>query len=676
LSILKKTRLAGCVLAVLTAAALLAACGGGAETPTAEQETAPAETEETEAPTEAAQQEPTAEEATEEPAEEPAEEAEAAGEAVPIEAMEEVPVFTTASNVVGTGFYAAAEAYAIPAGEDAEAEPLQAFIMPYAIYPNMHVESLEDFDPAAQDYRIEVEGFEFEWSLETPEDSEAELLTGDGVARWQTDLPGDYVLTLTATDEAGNTATTTWTVHAASYVGVGTMTGDAPTTPECGTCHASKVENWAATGHATIFTRAIDGEASDHYAPECIVCHTTGFNNRPEADDGGFDDVARASGWEFPAVMEEGNWDQMVAEHPEAAAMANVQCESCHGPGSDHFTGDVENIGPISTGLEYGACAQCHAEDPYHVVPQQWENSAHADRTARAFWYPTGEDRADCVGCHTGGGYIDAANGVPVDERRTDYQPITCAVCHDPHDADSPNQLRVFNLVILPDGTQLTDKGTAATCMTCHNTRVDPVEAVEGDEFHTPHYSAAAELVNGTGGYTWGQELPNMLHVTILEDSCITCHMAETPGMTEDGEPLPGHNEIGGHTLAMTSEDGVENVAVCQQCHGEEMQQFELQATEDYDGDDVLETNEEEIQGLLALVRSEIELRGVEILDQHPYFELPEDANTDLKGAVYNYKLVLDNPQPAHNLDYIVALLQLSYEKLTGQPVSGAELLY
>lgn len=644
------------LIAAVIAAAVLTACGSAAGTPDAGAGDPP------QAAGDNAEPEPTAPRAS--------------GGGTAIAEIDTVSIVTSANSVVGVGAAAAAEPYAIPAGEDPEAEPLQALVMPYAIYPDMHVESLEAFDPEAQSYRIDVEGFEFKWSLDRPEGSRARLLTSGGVARWQTDVPGAYTLTLEATDATGSTATDAWTVHAVEgYAGVGLMDDDPPALPECAACHSGKSEAWAQTAHATMFSESIDGHASEHYGPNCISCHTTGFDNREGSENGGFDDVAREAGWEFPAELREGNWEQMVAEAPDVAALANVQCESCHGPGTAHVTGDVEAMGPIAAGLDYGTCAQCHAEGPLHVIPQQWENSAHADRTAHAFWYPIGEDHQECATCHTGGGYIDAAKGLPVEERRTDYQPITCAVCHDPHHADSPDQLRVFDEVVLPDGTDVTEAGPAATCMTCHNTRVDPAASVEGGTFRTPHYSAAAELIAGTGGYTWGEELPSTLHSLILEESCITCHMADTPGNTAEGDPLPGQHEIGGHSFAMTSESGVQSVEVCQLCHGDSMQSFTLEAKYDYDGNGRAETNEREIAGLLEELHAELRIRGVEILDHYPYVVMPEDASVDLKGALYNYKLASDNPIPAHNLEYLVSLLQLSYQRLTGEEITGAHLL-
>ena len=66
---------------------------------------------------------------------------------------------------------------------------------------------------------------------------------------------------------------------------------------------------------------------------------------------------------------------------------------------------------------------------------------------------------------------------------------------------------------------------------------------------------------------------------------------------------------------------------------------------------------------------------GVEVLDHHPYFTLPEDASVDLKGAVYNLKFARDDASTIHNMLYTVSLLQLSYEKVTGEPVPNAVLV-
>lgn len=583
----------------------------------------------------------------------------------------ETVIRTSANNVVGIGDYVAAEAYGLEAGEDPAEEPAQAIIFPYGIYPNMHVEVIEDFvqpEPA-------VEGFTFAWTLVAPEGSSAELTEGT-VAIFRADVEGRYELTLAITDPNGNEAETTWIVDATTYVGSGYLDGPESAEDQCIDCHDDVAADWMATGHADAFAEGIDGISSDHFQARCVECHSTGFNNREGAENGGFDDIAAEAGWTFPEEVTAGNWEEVLANYPEVAAMANVQCEACHGPGYLHVFEGSRRDSMISTGLDYGTCAQCHAEEPYHTIPQQWENSAHSDKNARAFWYPVGEGRESCVACHSGYAYIDKAAGE--EELRTDYQTITCAVCHDPHDANNPNQLRVFDSVTLPDGTEVAAAGPAATCMSCHNARrhADAIVdgAVAGENFSTPHYSTGGELMNATGGYTWGEDLPTSTHGRAVEGSCIGCHMAETPGMDADGAPLAGHNTVGGHTFAMSDAEGNQNVAVCQVCH-DYANAFEFDARGDYDGDGTIESNQAEVEGLREVLEAAIVEAGVGVLDHHPYFEVPESSDENLYGAVWNLKFTESGGSAIHNLRYTVSLLQLSYERLTGAPLENAYIL-
>ncbi|NDJ78796.1 MAG: hypothetical protein GYB65_21305, partial [Chloroflexi bacterium] len=298
-----------------------------------------------------------------------------------------LPIVTSATNAVGIGDYVAAEAYAVPAGEDPAEQPLVALIMPYGIYPAMNVMSIDDFVQP----ELAVEGFTLEWSLEAPEGANPELVEGT-VAIFRADVEGEYNLTLTATDEAGTSASTTWTVWATTYVGVGGLAGGAPEFPECGICHTNTGRAWYSTAHASVMMRGLDGEDEfGEFHAEFLPYYTTGFNNLDGADAGGFDDVWATTDWTVPAEMMDGNYSALVADYPQLAAMSGVQCEACHGPGASHPTSVAEGPARIGTGLEYGTCAQCHASEAFGPAAQQWELSGHADKTAQAFWYPIGD---------------------------------------------------------------------------------------------------------------------------------------------------------------------------------------------------------------------------------------------------------------------------------------------
>ena len=113
----------------------------------------------------------------------------------------------------------------------------------------------------------------------------------------------------------------------------------------CQSCHPSEYAHWEAGPHAAaVKTLEADGKAGD---ADCLKCHTTGYG-RP----GG-----------FPV-------DGKVAQHP---ALANVGCESCHGPGGDHVKDDSVKLGSIvglgdkcDSCVILQICGSCHdeANDP------------------------------------------------------------------------------------------------------------------------------------------------------------------------------------------------------------------------------------------------------------------------------------------------------------------------
>ena len=244
-------------------------------------------------------------------------------------------------------------------------------------------------------------------------------------------------------------------------------------------------------------------------------------------------------------------------------------------------------------------------------------------------------------------------------------------MCHDPHSAEHEAQLRVYDRITLPDGTEVTNAGTSAVCMTCHNGRVGPDQVAEDEPIY-PHYSTAAEMLTGTGGYDYGEAVGDSAH-KVMGISCVDCHMAPTPGWADDeegGEGLPGHDEVGGHTFNMTSEDGVENIAACTKCHAD-LEDFNRTAAGDYDGDGSVEGIQDEVQGLLGMLLEAIQASGAERLDHDPYWE---NVTTEAqKAAIYNWSFVShDNSLGVHNAARSVQLLQRSYKDLTGQEVAEA----
>lgn len=73
----------------------------------------------------------------------------------------------------------------------------------------------------------------------------------------------------------------------------------------CASCHVSEYEQWKETRHAHALQTLV--EKGMQYDSRCLKCHTVGF-----AQENGFYNVR------------------------ESMPMANVQCESCHGPAAEH----------------------------------------------------------------------------------------------------------------------------------------------------------------------------------------------------------------------------------------------------------------------------------------------------------------------------------------------------
>lgn len=110
----------------------------------------------------------------------------------------------------------------------------------------------------------------------------------------------------------------------------------------CQECHGQIYAGWLRTRHAQAYqTLAQKGEQGN---PGCLECHTVGY-----ADPGGY------------------------AAKGNSYLLANVQCENCHGPGSDHMVVAAQYqegkvVKPVDwkvamTNTPQETCVQCHNQD-------------------------------------------------------------------------------------------------------------------------------------------------------------------------------------------------------------------------------------------------------------------------------------------------------------------------
>lgn len=308
----------------------------------------------------------------------------------------------------------------------------------------------------------------FEWTLETPANSTVQLDDPHSpTPLFIPDVAGLYRVGLSIRDENGvQGMEASLTIHAGTWVGNGAIP-NAPEAPnQCIECHAEKISSWRSTRHAVTLRRAMDGQASPFYLENCIHCHTVGKNSI--ADNAGFDDVARDLNWTYPEELALGNYSSLARDYPRLANLGNTQCEACHGPGSAHEDDD----GLIALSLRPELCIQCHdfMQQDQHA---QWVRSGHAD-TSLPQIFPEGIDEPLCSSCHTTRSFIAAADGQEIVVG--DKESLTCQACHDPHNAPGANfyQVRYYGSIQLPDGTTMTDMGSSALCIHCHNVGETP----------------------------------------------------------------------------------------------------------------------------------------------------------------------------------------------------------
>jgi len=462
----------------------------------------------------------------------------------------------------------------------------------------------------------------------------------------------DGIYTVKAVVSYGTTETNiTQKIYVGRYLGY---------TDGCRSCHsggsgsAPNMSSFTNTPHADAFARRIDGD-NPSFASRCISCHVVGFDSAPGAVNGGFDDVMVETGWTFPTVLTNGNYAAMPAA---LRNVSNIQCESCHGPGSQHLfsEGKVGNPAAVPVSLSSAVCGQCHDSKSKHYKNAEWANSGHSIATSA----PSGPGRTGCVSCHTGAGFVAKTKGVAQANLPVAYEPIGCATCHDPHSEEHHAQLRVAGDVTLMNGHKIENAGSGAICMDCHHSRRDAasyVETTPGGSTFGPHHSNQADMLAGSNGYTYGKDIASSAHSSSVEDSCVHCHM-QTVASTD-----PAFTLAGGHTFKVGVETSTNHIMLtqaCTSCHGD-IEEFNL-PRQDYDGNGVVEGVQTEVQNLL---------------DKLAYLLPPVGPKSDISitsswtkqqlKAGYNYRFVHDDGSyGVHNAAYAVGLLRASIADMTG----------
>jgi hypothetical protein len=403
-------------------------------------------------------------------------------------------------------------------------------------------------------------------------------------------------------------------MNAAKYLGyTNTMVNGVDTKVSCKTCHAAYVTGWEKTNHATLFSRAMVAtpgisSTADHYSISCVKCHTTGYDANPTALNDGFDD----HGWVYPTVVTSASYSELVAKYPEAMKRGNIQCESCHGPAGGHLGVTSENR--IEASFEPEVCAYCHESGTNHIIAQQFRYAHHGAPVDES-------NRTDCVRCHTGKGFAQWSEGMSVNDPYFDisFSAISCAACHDPHSKTNVHQFRKVDANLLATGgtTVKVDEaiaGNGAICFNCHQSRTEANAALTGVGTSTinsrfgPHHGPQGDILLGNNMLELGGvKLAKTNHIGYTPDACVTCHMYNMNRIDANKQLI----QSGGHTFAVKSDKGEDNMEACQQCHGGTFASFAdaklyISNKGDHDNDGVVEGLQDEVKGMIAKIMAKM----------------------------------------------------------------------
>jgi hypothetical protein len=279
-------------------------------------------------------------------------------------------------------------------------------------------------------------------------------------------------------------------------------------------------------------------------------------------------------------------------------------------------------------------CSECHNDTTVlFQAQQQWAESMHGTGTS----YGRGT-RAGCAGCHSSEGYVAmVAAGITADE--VEEAPLVssktnCRTCHQIHTTYTAADfaLTASDPVLLYASGETYDGGMGNLCVGCHQPRRQIAEATDGmievDSTHWgPHHGPQSTMLLGIGGA--GVEGSPSAHSSMVEDTCVSCHVSESNGFDHSMEPA---------------------VASCTGCHAD---------AEDFDING-LQTEVEELAEELGEL-----LKAKGLLDEegHPVVGTYPEAET---AALWNYIFIVfeDGSSGVHNPTYTIAMLEAAIEAL------------
>ncbi len=416
-----------------------------------------------------------------------------------------------------------------------------------------------------------------------------------------------------------------------TVVGNSAVTGPYAGSERCGLCHVNTHTNWGNTLHAGALKTLEDiGQANND---ACLPCHVVGFG-----EEGGFVDRATTN------------------------ALADVGCESCHGPSLDHVNNVVDKSLRPNVSIASEVCGTCHTGS-HHPHITEWQESGHAAVTgATANYFQGGNFGLNACGeCHSGDYFhLAILNGEDVEESLLqgvapeNMMAVECAICHDPHmqtgKAAEPDEGRDFQLRYAevtnptPTNTEAAVQDTSRfnLCGQCHHSRGRMWTSTD----RGPHHSVQVNVYTGEMATPAGESPLIFSRVSVhsfAPEQCATCHMFR---QDFESEIAPA---ISGHTFAVNFKS-----CAISGCHPSQAQ-----------AEAVYATLQAEIQGRLDAVAAAL---GDPATWEYSEEGGPSDQSgisDNVKKARFLYHMVLsDGSLGMHNPSYVRDMLLEAEELL------------
>ncbi|MHB1419869.1 MAG: S-layer homology domain-containing protein, partial [Bacillota bacterium] len=277
------------------------------------------------------------------------------------------------------------------------------------------------------------------------------------------------------------------------------------------------------------------------------------------------------------------------------------------------------------------------------IVTPKWAASKHADTVKE-----TNADgsivymalRDTCLACHSGEGFSrELTKAADLTDQKNPVA-IGCSNCHSDRGkkimAEGKAVIAAPKSVSATGKYTVTDAGAGALCMTCHQHRRD---GIDSSSRKAPHPATQSQVLLGIAGLEdQGVIYSNSPHAAV-PGTCEGCHLAKD------------ENGVRNHAYKLT-DDMTESA--CGSCHAG-LETLDRPALGDYDGDGSREGIQEEVEGLLALVKGAIETsidggKGGTFSEGGGGFAFKKkdgtaldntkDISNDLYKATWNYQVV------------------------------------